>query len=61
MVERLAEWQHILVVELVDVALIDMKGRIVGLAAVHLHDSVLDIGSLAAAPKCTFASDYVDK
>lgn len=33
----------------------------VELAAVYFHDLVVDTGILAVVPKCTFASDYVDK
>lgn len=52
-----------LAVALADVASIDMwcqEQEMVELAAVNF-DLVGDIGILAVAPKCTFASDYVDK
>lgn len=48
-----------------DVASIDMwcqERMVVVLVAVNSHaDLVVDIGILAVVPKCTFASDYVDK
>lgn len=46
------------------VALIDMlcqERRMVALAVGNFHDLVVDIGNLVVVPKCTFASDYVDK
>lgn len=46
-----------------DVALIDMlcPERMEAVAVVDSHDLVVDIENLVVAPKCTFASDYVDK
>lgn len=52
-----------LVAALEDVAWIDMcyRERMEVLAAVNFQDLVVDMENLVAAPKCTFASDYVGK
>lgn len=54
---------HNLAAALVDVALIDMScpERMEAVAVVDSHDLVVDIENLVVAPKCTSASDYVDK
>lgn len=56
---------HSLEAASVDAALIDMwcPEQMVELAVGYCHDSAADTENhdFAVAPKCTFASDYVDK
>lgn len=56
---------HSLEAASVDAALIDMwcPGQMEEPAAVYCHDSAVDTENhdFVVVPKCTFASDYVDK